>query len=266
VLGTANVMMAATLARGRTVIECAACEPEVQDLARFLIAMGARISGAGSHRIVVEGVERLQGARHRVIPDRIEAGTFLVAGALTRGDVTVEGAVPEHLAAVEDKLDEIGVPLTRGPDWVRVERNGALRPADVVTLPFPGFPTDLQAQFMALLSVVPGISVVTERVYPDRFIHAAELNRMGARIRKEGDHAIIQGTQCLSGAKVMASDLRASAALVLAGLVAGGETDIHRVYHLDRGYERIEEKLRALGADIERVKGDGTEKEPDSGE
>jgi UDP-N-acetylglucosamine 1-carboxyvinyltransferase len=259
VLGTANVMMAATLAEGRTVIEGAASEPEVADLARFLNEMGARIQGAGTHRIVIDGVKRLHGTRYRVIPDRIEAGTFLVAAAMTRGEVTVEGAVPEHLAAVLDKLQEIGVRLERHPEHLKVYRNGPLHPTDVVTLPFPGFPTDLQAQFMALLSLVGGVSVISEKVYPDRFIHAAELNRMGANIRKEGDHAILQGVQRLSVAPVMASDLRASAALVLAGLVAQGETEVHRVYHLDRGYERIEEKFRALGADIDRVKDDREE-------
>lgn len=253
VTGTANVLMAAVLAEGRSVIDGAACEPEVEDLARFLVAMGARIEGIGSPRLVVTGVEELHGARHRVIRDRIEAGTFLVAGAITGGDVEVTDVEPDHLRAVLEALREIGVVVEEGADRVRVRRDGPLRPAEIVTLPYPGFPTDLQAQFMALLSLAEGVSVVTEKVYPDRFMHVAELMRMRAKIRKEGPNAIIIGTDRLSGAPVMASDLRASAALVLAGLVAEGTTDVKRVYHIDRGYERIEERLRALGASIERA-------------
>ncbi|MHC4470547.1 MAG: UDP-N-acetylglucosamine 1-carboxyvinyltransferase [Planctomycetota bacterium] len=252
VTGTANVLMAAVLAEGRTVIAGAACEPEMADLARFLVSMGARIEGIGSPQLVVDGVDRLGGARHRVIPDRIEAGTFLAAGAITGGDVTVTGIGAEHLRAVIDKLREIGLKVTEGEDRIRVAREGPLGNAEVVTLPYPGFPTDLQAQFMALLSIAEGVSVITEKIYPDRFMHVAELMRMRARIRKEGPNAIVIGTPWLSGAPVMASDLRASAALVLAGLVAKGTTDVKRVYHIDRGYERIEEKLRTLGADIRR--------------
>ncbi len=252
VTGTANVLMAATLAEGRSVIDGAACEPEVSDLAAFLVAMGARITGIGSPRLVVDGVDRLSGARHRVIPDRIEAGTFLVAGAITGGDVTVTGIRPDTLTAVLEKFREIGVEVTEGEDFVRVRRRGPLLNAEITTLPYPGFPTDLQAQFMALLSLAEGVSIITEKIYPDRFMHVAELLRMRARIRKEGPNAIVIGTPWLSGAPVMASDLRASAALVLAGLVAKGRTDVQRVYHIDRGYERIEEKLKVLGAKISR--------------
>ncbi|MEQ8765351.1 MAG: UDP-N-acetylglucosamine 1-carboxyvinyltransferase [Planctomycetota bacterium] len=254
VLGTANVLMAAVLAEGRTIIENAACEPEVQDLVTILNKMGADIRGMGTHRLEVHGVERLGGTTHSVIPDRIDAATMLVAGVITGGDVCVEGMVPSHVTAVLEKIREVGCHVECGEDWVRVRPNGGLKPTDLTTLPFPGFPTDLQAQFVSLLSVVDGMSLVTEKVYPDRFIHVAELHRMGADIRKEGPTVIIRGVDKLSGAPVMASDLRASAALVLAGLVAKGETEIHRVYHLDRGYERIEERLAKLGADIERVK------------
>jgi len=252
VTGTANVLMAATLAEGQSVIEGAACEPEVTDLAEFLVNMGARIRGIGSPRLVIDGVDRLSGAAHRVIPDRIEAGTFLVAGAITGGDVTVTGIRPETLTAVLEKFREIGVDVTVGEDFVRVRRHGPLLNAEVTTLPYPGFPTDLQAQFMALLSLADGVSIITEKIYPERFMHVAELLRMRAKIRKEGPTAIVIGTGWLSGAPVMASDLRASAALVLAGLVAKGKTDVKRVYHIDRGYERIEEKLSALGALITR--------------
>jgi UDP-N-acetylglucosamine 1-carboxyvinyltransferase len=252
VTGTANVLMAAVLAEGRTIIDGAACEPEVADLASFLVAMGAQIHGIGSPRLVVDGVDRLTGARHRVCPDRIEAGTYLAAGAITGGDVTVTGIDAEHLRAVVEKLREIGITVEEGEDRIRVVRDGPIRNAEVVTLPYPGFPTDLQAQFMALLSIAEGVSVVTEKIYPERFMHVAELMRMRAQIRKEGPNAILIGTPWLSGAPVMASDLRASAALVLAGLVARGKTEVKRVYHIDRGYERIEEKLRALGADIRR--------------
>ncbi|MBI4614234.1 MAG: UDP-N-acetylglucosamine 1-carboxyvinyltransferase [Planctomycetes bacterium] len=260
VLGTANVMMAACLAKGRTVIECAACEPEVQDLAHFLNKMGARIEGIGCHRLVIEGVDRLEGAEYRVIPDRIEAGTFLCAAAITRGDVVVDGVVFDHLMAVVDKLREAGVEVEKvegkgtarprhdGLEAVRASAFGGVKATDVTTLPYPGFPTDMQAQLMAVLSIGEGISVVTEKVYPDRFMHVAELGRMGADIRKEGCSAIIHGVPALSGAEVMASDLRASAALILTGLVAIGKTKISRAYHIRRGYEKIEEKLRALGA------------------
>ncbi len=252
VTGTANVMMAAVLAEGRTVIEGAACEPEIRDLAEFLNALGARIRGMGTPRLTIDGVDRLGGTTHRVIPDRIEAGTYLAAGAVTGGDVTVKGVAPGTLRSVLDVLREIGLSVTEGEDWIRVRRAGRLRNTDIVTLPYPGFPTDLQAQFMALLAVAEGVSVVTEKIYPDRFMHVAELARMRARIRKEGATAIVVGTRRLSGAPVMASDLRASAALVIAGLVAEGTTEVKRIYHIDRGYERIEEKLTALGARIVR--------------
>ena len=252
VLGTANVMMAATLAEGTTVIEAAACEPEISDLAAFLRAMGARIEGAGTPRVVVEGVPALDGADYSIIADRVEAGTFLLAGAITRGDVAVENCSVTHMAAFIDVLRQAGLHLYAEDNVLRVRKNGGFRSVDVTTLPYPGFPTDLQAQTMALLTIADGISVITEKVYPDRFIHIAELERMGARIRKEGPSAIITGVSNLTGAPVMASDLRASASLVLAGLVAEGETTIRRVYHLDRGYERIEERLRQLGARIRR--------------
>ncbi len=253
VTGTANVLSAAVLAPGTTVIQSAACEPEVVDLAHFLVAMGARIDGIGSPTLVVRGVERLQGTTWRVIPDRIEAGTLLCAGALTRGDVTVRGCDPGAMTAPLALLERMGVDVERvDEDGLRVRAGARPRPADVVTLPYPGFPTDLQAQFMALLCVADGNSFVTEKIYPERFIHIAELQRMGARIRKEGPTAIVQGVERLSGAPVMASDLRASAALVIAGLAAEGTTTVERVYHIDRGYERIEEKLGALGARIER--------------
>ena len=253
VLGTANIMMAATLAEGATIIEAAACEPEIVDLAHFLLKMGARIRGIGTPRLEIEGVTELDGAEHAIIPDRIEAGTFLIAGALTRGDVVVKGARCEHLAAVLDMLHQAGLFVSAEGDTVRVYTNGGFRPVDVTTLPYPGFPTDLQAQMMALLSLAEGISVITEKIYPDRFIHISELVRMGANIRKEGSSAIVCGVPALSGAPVMASDLRASASLVLAGLVARGTTEISRIYHLDRGYEQIELRLQSLGAKIRRV-------------
>ena len=252
-----NVMLAATLARGKTVIQSAACEPEVVDLALCLKAMGAKISGHGSPTIEIEGVERLSGARHAVVPDRIEAGTFLIAGAITRGRVRVERCRPDHLAGLFDALWRAGIPCERGDDWAEVlPPEGRIHPTDVTTQPHPGFPTDLQAQWMALMTLAEGVSVITERIYPDRYMHIAELLRLGACIRRQETAAIVQGTPRLSGAQLMASDLRASAALVLAGLVAEGETEIHRVYHIDRGYERIEERLRTLGARIRREKGD----------
>lgn len=254
VLATGNVMMAATLAAGRTYLENAACEPEVVDLARFLKKMGARIQGEGSPRIEIDGVKRLSGARHRIIPDRIEAGTYMVASAITGGDVLIRKLIPEHQNALMDKLTQCGVKVERGKETVRVRRNGRLRSVDATTLPYPGFPTDLQAQMMALMAVTPGISIITEKIYPERFIHVAELNRMGSRIFLEGNSAIVHGVKRLSGAPVTASDLRASAGLLLAGLVAEGTTEVHRVYHLDRGYERIEEKLSRLGARIRREK------------
>ena len=254
VTGTANVLMAAVLAKNTTVIECAACEPEVQDLARMLVKMGANIHGIGSPRLVVEGVDRLSGAEHSVIPDRIEAGTYLVAAAATGGDVYVEGARWNDLFSLVHLLREAGAELEHFDDTVHIRAPKRLRSVDVTTLPFPGFPTDLQAQVMAMLTVADGISVITEKIYPDRFMHVAELNRMGAAIRKEGPTAVLHGPRKLSGANVMASDLRASAALVIAGLVAEGKTTISRIYHLDRGYERLEQKLNRLGARIRRVK------------
>jgi UDP-N-acetylglucosamine 1-carboxyvinyltransferase len=252
VTGTENLMMAAALAQGTTVIENAACEPEVVDLAHLLNAMGARIHGAGTPRIEIEGVADLGGATHAIVPDRIEAGTLIVAGAITRGDVTVTGLVPDHLTALLAKLEECGVGLQAGADFVRVRGPERPHAADVTTSPFPGFPTDMQAQLMALLGLADGQSRVTETIFENRFMHAAELVRMGASIETEGSTAIIRGVPAYQGAPVMASDLRASAALVLAGLAARGRTEISRVYHLDRGYERMEAKLGALGARIER--------------
>ncbi len=255
VLATGNVMMAATLARGTTVIENAACEPEVVDLARFLIKMGARIKGEGSPYLEITGVKELHGAEYEVIPDRIEAATLIMAAGITRGEVLVRKARAEHMMAVLEKLEEAGMDFKIARDSVLVRKSSRrFKPTDVVTLPYPGFPTDVQAQFMTLMSITDGISVITEKIYPDRFMHVAELNRMGAQVKREGPYAVVHGTKQLSGAPVMASDLRASAALVLAGLVARGKTEVSRIYHLDRGYERLEEKLRSLGARIERVK------------
>jgi UDP-N-acetylglucosamine 1-carboxyvinyltransferase len=259
VLGTANVMMAATLAEGTTTIESAACEPEVADLANFLNAMGANISGVGTPRLVIKGVKALKGAEHSVIPDRIEAGTYLIAAAATGGEVSLRGARFEHLGAVIDKLRQVDVTVTREGDGCRLRSNGRVSSVEVTTHAYPGFPTDLQAQMMALLSIGDGISIVTEKIYPDRYMHIAELNRMGARIRKEGASAIIQGVHALSGAPVMASDLRASAALLVAGLVAKGTTTVNRVYHIDRGYESVEKKFASLGARIKRVSDDEVE-------
>jgi UDP-N-acetylglucosamine 1-carboxyvinyltransferase len=252
VTGTENLMMAAALAQGTTVIENAAREPEVSDLAALLNTMGARVGGAGTARIEIEGVAELSGATHTVVPDRIEAGTLIVAGAITGGDLTVQGLVADHLTAVLTKLEECGVSLEVRPDRVRVQGPERPRPADVTTSPFPGFPTDMQAQLMTLLALADGQSRVTETIFENRFMHAAELVRMGARIETEGSTAIIRGVPFYQGAPVMASDLRASAALVLAGLAASGRTEVSRVYHLDRGYERMEVKLAALGARIER--------------
>lgn len=254
VTGTANVLMAAVLAKGTTVIENAACEPEVQDLAGFLVKMGAKIQGVGTHHLVIEGVKTLKGATYEIIPDRIETGTFILASAITGGEITIKDCVPEHNTALIDKLKEIGVTVEKVSETsCRVPKIKAFRSTDISTLPYPGFPTDLQAQIMALLARADGISIITEKIYPDRFMHVAELNRLGARIRKEGANAIIQGVKHLTGAPVMASDLRASAALVLAGLAAEDETEVQRVYHIDRGYERIEEKLQPLGAHIKRL-------------
>ena len=253
VLGTANVVMAATLAEGTTVIEQAACEPEVTDLLEFLVKMGARIKGIGTHHLTIEGVKRLHGAEHTVIPDRIEAGTFLLAGAVTGGEVTVTGVRPDHLSAILDKMRDAGISFSKTATTVTAHPPRRIHACQATTMAYPGLPTDIQAQLMALLCLADGISVVTEKIYPDRFMHVAELTRLGARIHKEGPHAIVEGVDHLSGAPVMASDLRASAALVLAGLVARGQTEVHRVYHIDRGYERIEERLIRLGARIRRV-------------
>ena len=253
VLGTANVMMAATLAKGVTVIESAACEPEVVDLAKFLNAMGARIEGAGSPTITITGVSKLHGAEHEVIPDRIEAATFMIAAAATNGEVIIKGARADHLRAVIDKLNEAQVTVeTRGETLV-VRRRGKIKAVDITTLPHSGFPTDVQAQMMALLLLAPGISIITERIFESRFMHVSELARLGADIEIEGPSAIVKGGKALSGAPVMASDLRASAALVIAGLAAKGTTQVNRIYHLDRGYEQMDAKLRKLGAHIRRI-------------
>ena len=253
VTGTANVMMAAVLAEGRTVIESAACEPEVVDLASFLNACGAQITGQGTPRITVDGVASLKGTDYSIIPDRIEAGTMIIAAAITNGELELVNGRLEHLLALVDRLRQVGINIERGEKGVTVSSARRLEPVDLTTQPYPGFPTDLQAQTMALLCLADGNSVITEKIYPDRFLHVAELNRMGANLRKEGPTVIVQGVKKLVGAPVMASDLRASAALVLAGLIAKGTTRVHRVYHIDRGYERIEEKLAAVGADIRRV-------------
>jgi UDP-N-acetylglucosamine 1-carboxyvinyltransferase len=252
VTGTENVMMAATLAEGRTVLENCAREPEVGDLAAALVRMGARIEGAGTHRIVVDGVDALRPLDHDVIPDRIEAGTFLVAGALPGNDVTVAGAVPAHLEALVEKLRATGAVIEEVAGGLRAAGGGRPRPVDVRTAPFPGFPTDMQAQMMVLLALAEGSSVVTETVFENRFMHVLELQRLGADIAVDGKVAVVKGVPALSAAPVMASDLRASAALVLAGLAARGTTEVRRVYHLDRGYERIEAKLAPLGARIRR--------------
>jgi UDP-N-acetylglucosamine 1-carboxyvinyltransferase len=253
VTGTENLMMAASLAEGTTVIENAAREPEVVDLARLLNSMGAKIDGAGTERIEIQGVPDLGGSRHRIIPDRIEAGTLLVAGAITGGEVTVKGAVPDHLGAILAKLEEAGVTIEIGPDWVKAKGRARPTPTDVITNPFPGFATDMQAQAMALLGLADGTSRITETIFENRFMHVAELRRLGARIETEGPVAVVRGVDHYEGAKVMATDLRASASLVLAGLAARGTTVVSRVYHLDRGYERLEAKLRQLGASIERL-------------
>ena len=252
VLGTANVLMAATLAKGRTVIESAACEPEITDLAHCLNKMGARITGIGSPRLVIEGVTELRPVEYQVIPDRIEAGTFMVAAAITSGQLELTNCRLDDMMAVVDKLRSIGVTVEPAGAGCMVTSGGQVAPADITTQPYPGFPTDLQAQFMALLALAKGNSVVIEKIFPDRFMHVAELNRMAADLRKEGPAVIIAGVKKLVAAPVMASDLRASAALVLAGMAAEGTTMINRVYHIDRGYERIEERLNPLGAKIYR--------------
>ena len=252
VTGTMNVLMAATLARGTTVLENAAREPEVANLAQALNNMGARIEGAGGGTIVIEGVDSLRGVEHAVIADRIETGTLLAAGAITGGRVLVEGCIPEHLEAVTLKLQEAGASVEKGKDWVRLEGPARLNPFFLETAPHPGFPTDMQAQLMALATLADGTSFITENIFENRMLHVAELRRMGADITPRGNTAIVRGVDRLSAAPLMASDLRASAALVLAGLTVKGRTEVSRVYHLDRGYERLEEKLQAFGAAVRR--------------
>ena len=254
VTGTENLMMAATLADGETIIENAAREPEVVDLANFLIAMGAKIQGAGTDKIVVQGVAKLHGTQYEVLPDRIEGGTYLLAGAITRGHVRIKNTRPDHLDAVIGKLIEAGAQVATGENWIEVDmRNKRPRSVDVRTAPYPAFPTDMQAQFAALNTVADGVGTVIETIFENRFMHMLEMRRLGAEIRLEGNTAIIRGVERLTGAPVMATDLRASASLVLAGLVAEGRTDVERIYHIDRGYEAIEEKLAQLGAQIKRV-------------
>lgn len=253
VTGTENLMMAACLAEGETILENAAREPEVVDLAKVLVAMGAQIEGAGTDRLVIRGVERLHGASHRIMADRIETGTFLCAAAACGGDVTVRATDPWSMDVTIDRLRETGATLTSGPDWVRLQANGRPRAVSVRTAPYPGFATDMQAQFMALDAVAEGTATVVETIFENRFMHVQELRRLGANIRIEGNTAIVQGVPALSGATVMATDLRASASLVIAGLAARGETTVERIYHLDRGYARMEARLQALGVRIERV-------------
>lgn len=253
VTGTENLMMAACLAEGETILENAAREPEVVDLAKVLVAMGAQIEGAGTDRLVIRGVERLHGASHRIMADRIETGTFLCAAAACGGDVTVRATDPWSMDVTIDRLRETGATLTSGPDWVRLQANGRPRAVSVRTAPYPGFATDMQAQFMAMDAVAEGTATVVETIFENRFMHVQELRRLGANIRIEGNAAIVQGVPALSGATVMATDLRASASLVIAGLAARGETTVERIYHLDRGYARMEARLQALGARIERV-------------
>jgi len=254
VTGTENLIMAACLAEGTTSLHHVAREPEIMDLCAFLTKRGAKILGAGTDTITIEGVRELHGAKHWVMPDRVEAGTFVMAGAITGGDVTVKGCVTDHLGTMFTKIQEMGVELTENAEGVRVRRSGPLQAVEVKTLPYPGFPTDLQAQMMALMAVAEGTSVMTETIFEGRFLHVPELHRMGALIEVDGPHAVVKGVPALAGAPVMASDLRASAGLVLAGLAAEGETIVSRVYHLDRGYERLEEKLQALGAQVQRVR------------
>ena len=254
VTGTENLMMAAVLADGVTVLGNAACEPEVVDLANFLTKRGARIRGAGTDTIIIEGVARLSGGSYEVMPDRIEAGTYLACGAITGGDVTVKRCIPAHLEAVLATLRAAGLKTEVTSDSIRVIADNGITAVDVRTMPYPGFPTDMQAQIMALMTIGRGLSVITETIFENRFIHVPELRRMGANIKLQENYAIVEGVKSLTGAPVMATDLRASASLVVAGLVAEGKTEIHRIYHLDRGYERMEEKLSQIGAEIVRVK------------
>ena len=253
VTGTENIMMAAALAKGTTILENAAKEPEIEELASVLNKMGARVDGAGTDVITIDGVESLHSVEHKIMPDRIEAGTYIIAAGITGGDVTILDCNNNHLNALIDKLVEIGLDIKLKNGAVQVTGNSYFRSTDVKTLPYPGFPTDMQAQIMTLLCLAEGSSIISETIFNDRFMHVGELKRMGADIRLEGNSAIVNGVEKLCGAPVMATDLRASASLVLAGLVAHGETEVSRVYHLDRGYERVEEKLSKLGADIQRV-------------
>ncbi|MBE0701819.1 MAG: UDP-N-acetylglucosamine 1-carboxyvinyltransferase, partial [Afipia sp.] len=256
VSGTHVALMAATLAAGTTVITNAACEPEITDVADCLNKMGAKVTGAGTPRIVIEGVAKLHGARHAVLPDRIETGTYAMAVAMTGGDVQLQGARPELLQSALDVLTQAGVTITQNNEGIRVQRNGAgIRPVEVSTAPFPGFPTDLQAQLMALMTRAEGASHITETIFENRFMHVQELARFGARITLDGETATIEGRPTLRGAPVMATDLRASVSLVIAALAAEGETMVNRIYHLDRGFERLEDKLSACGATIERISG-----------
>ncbi len=251
---TENLIMAACLAKGETIIENAACEPEVEDLINFLSQMGAKIEGLGKNVIHIHGVDKLNPVNYKIIPDRIETGTFMIAAGITKGRIKINNAVPKHNEALEKKLLEVGMDITKGKDYLLVKGHGLSKAVDIKTMPYPGFPTDMQAQIMALMTVTPGKSVVSETVFENRFIHVSELNRMGAKISISGHQAIIEGVSYLSGAPVVASDLRASAALILAGIVAQGKTEVKRVYHLDRGYENIEKKFAILGADIWREK------------
>ncbi|MFC1592617.1 UDP-N-acetylglucosamine 1-carboxyvinyltransferase [Candidatus Omnitrophota bacterium] len=254
VLATANIMMAATYAQGITKIESAACEPEIVDLASFLIKMGAKIKGQGTPLMEIKGVKHLHGAEHKIIPDRVEAGTFIIAALITRGEIQLKNVVWQHLGAVLDILKEMGAGIQKKNAALSIKFNGPLKPANITTLSYPGFPTDMQAQMMSLMSITQGVSIITEKIYPDRFMHIAELNRMGAQIQRQGPHSIIAGVKQLSGASVMASDLRASACLVLAGLAAQGKTSVSRIYHLERGYENLDDKLKNIGAKIYREK------------
>ncbi len=254
VLATANILMAATLARGETIIELAACEPEIEDLTDMLIAMGANIKGKGSPRLIIKGVKKLKGVTHKLIPDRIEAGTYILLAAATKSSISIKNANYDHLIALIDKLSEVGVKVIKEKGTLKVKVKKNLKPVSITTHPHPGFPTDLQAQFSTLMCFIDGVSVITEKIYPDRFMHIPELNRMGANIRREGPNAIIQGVKSLYGPPFMAPDLRASAALVIAGLAAKGKTEIHRIYHLERGYEDLDKKLELLGAKVSREK------------
>ena len=254
VLGTDNVMMAAVLAKGTTIIEGAAAEPEVEDLANFLIKMGAKIDGAGSNRITIEGVKELHGAEHTVIPDRIEAGTFLCAGAMMSDGLTLKRVAPEHMTSVLETLRKCGFPIETTKDSITIRANPEAKGFDLTTLCYPGFPTDMQAQFCALACAIKDVSTITETIFPQRFMHVAEMKRMGANIDLQGATARIRGGEKMKGAPVMASDLRASAALVLAAMLAEGKTEINRLYHIDRGYEHLDDKLISLGANLERVK------------